>query len=156
MRGFTLRAVPVCFVVLAAGCFTTKSEFKVTEPTPRSPTHTYWQGVNATLSRKAAGNDLKSILQLVRAQNDALRELSPEGVDETLVAAVDEVIRCEEDVLRIAEMCENDATKLRSSKEMVGAFGAANRKAADAKKQLRALRDTLNTRHGDGFAPLGG
>ena len=56
----------------------------------------------------------------------------------------------------MAELCGNEVTVLRSSKEMVGAFGAANRSAAEAKKRVRELRETLNARHGGGFAPLGG
>ncbi|MBN9120897.1 MAG: hypothetical protein J0I06_17390 [Planctomycetes bacterium] len=157
MRGFTLRAVPVCVVAFAAGCFFTNSS--VTPDNGKSAptvTHTYWQGVSAALAQRPAGNDLKAMLQTVRAQTDALRGLSPDGVDETLVAAVNDVIRAEDEVLHVADMVGEDLGALRTSKEMAVAFQTANRKAADAKKRVRGLRDALNTRYGGGFAVLGG
>jgi hypothetical protein len=157
MREFTLRLAPVCFVAFAVGCFFTNSSVAPnTAGTAPTATHTYWQGVSAALSQKPAGADLKSMLQAVRSQTDALRELPPDGVDETLVAAVNEVIKCEDEVLRVAETAGNDAKVLRESRELAGVFQSANRKAADAKKRLRGLRETLNTRHGGGFAQLGG
>jgi len=157
MRGFTLRAAPVCFVALAVGCFFTKDSVapNIAGSAPTA-THTYWQGVNAALSQKPAGADLKSMLQAVRAQTDALRELSPDGVDETLVAAVNDVIKYEDEVLRVADMAGNDATVIRSSRELATTFQSVNRQAAEAKKRLRGLREMLNTRHGGGFAQLGG
>ena len=157
MRGFTLRAAPVCFVAFAVGCFFINSSVAPTDTAPAvSATHTYWQGESAALAQKPAGNDLKSMLRTVRTQTDALRELPSDGVDESLVVAVAEVIKCEEDVLRVAETAGNDVAVLRSSREMAGAFQSANRKAADAKKRLRGMRDALNTRHGGGFAVLAG
>ncbi len=156
MRGFTLRSAPVCVVAFAVGCFSLSGNVCEMPTRERTVTHTYWQGVNAALSQRPAGQDLKSMLQTVRVQTDALRDLSSDGVDETLVAAVNDVIRCEEEVLRVAEVAGNDAGTLRSSRELAGTFQAANRKAADAKKRLRALRDPLNARHGGGFAALGG
>jgi hypothetical protein len=156
MREFTLRAAPVCFVAFAMGCFFTKNSVAPTTDAPPSATHTYWQGVSAALAQRPAGNDLRSMLAAVRSQTDALRELPSEGADETLVAAVAEVIRCEEEVLRVAEMAGNDAKILRSTREMAGAFQNANRTAADAKKRLRGLREALNARHGGGFAALAG
>jgi hypothetical protein len=156
MRGFMLRALPVCFVAFAAGCFFTKDSVAPSAAAPTSATHTYWQGVSAALAQKPVGGDLRSMLAAVRSQTDALRELQPDGVDETLVAAVNEVIRCEDEVLRVAELAGNDATILRSRREMVGAFQGANRNAAEAKKRLRGLREALNARHGGGFAALAG
>jgi hypothetical protein len=157
MRGFTLRAAPVCFVAFAVGCFFTNSSVAPSAAGPApTATHAYWQGVNAALSQKPAGADLKSMLQAVRSQTDALRALSPDEVDESLVAAVNEVIKCEDEVLRVADMAGNDPTVIRSSREMAATFQAANRKAADAKKRLRGLREALDARHGGGFAQLGG
>ena len=157
MRGFTLRLAPVCFVALAAGCFFTKDSVAPSTAGPApTATHTYWQGVSAALAQKPAGADLRSMLQAVRSQTDALRELSPDGVDEALVAAVTEVIRCEEEVLRVADMAGNNPMLIRSSREMAATFQSTNRKAADAKKRLRELREALNARHGGGFAQLGG
>jgi hypothetical protein len=157
MRGFTLRALPVCLVAFAAGCFFTNGSLAPnTAGSAPTATHTYWQGVNGALSQRSTGADLKSMLDAVRAQTNALRDLPSEGVDEALVAAVDDVIRCEEEVLRVAEMFGNDATVLRSSREAAGTFGAANRKATDAKNRLRGLRDVLNSRHGGGFATIKG
>lgn len=157
MRGFTFRAAPVCFVVFATGCFLTKDSVA---PTPESktttPTHTYWSGASAALSQKPAGQDLQSMLAAVRLQTDALRALPTDGVDTALVAAVNDVIRCEEEVLRLSEMTGGDLKMLRATKELAGSFQAANKKAADAKVRLRALRDGLNERHGGGFAPLAG
>lgn len=157
MRGFTFRAGPVCFVVFAVGCFfTNNSVAPTTAESGSSATHTYWRGVNAALAQKPAGQDLASMIAAVRAQTDALRDLPTDRVDTALVAAVSDVIRCEEEVLRIADVTGGDLTALRQSKEMAGAFQGANKKAADAKKRLRALRDGLNERHGGGFAPLAG
>ena len=157
MRGFTLRAAPVCFVALAVGCFFTNNSVtpNIAGSAPTA-THTYWQGVNAALSQKPAGADLKSMLQAVRAQTDALRNLSPDGVDETLVEAVNEVIKYEDEVLRVAELAGDNAAAIRSSRGLAAAFQATNRQAADAKKRLRGLREMLNARHGGGFAQLGG
>jgi hypothetical protein len=154
MRAFLLRAAPVCLVVLATGCFLTRP-FAGTEAAPRTPTHAYWQQVDAALSRKPASGDLKGLVELVRTQTDTLRELSPEGVDADLVAAVDEVVKCEEEVLRVAEMFGSDPEVLRTSKEIAVVFSDANRKAADAKKRLKALQKALNARHGGGFASIG-
>lgn len=156
MRGFTLRAAPVCFVAFATGCFFTNNFVAPTTDSPPSATHTYWQGVSAALAQKPAGQDLKSMLAVVRSQTDALRELPSEGVDETLVAAVAQVIKCEEEVLRVSETFGGDVTILRTSREMTGAFQNVNRKAADAKNRLRGLRESLNARHGGGFAALAG
>jgi hypothetical protein len=170
MRGFTLRAVPVCFTALAVGCFSTNGSVspstadkaqnadktQTADKPQNATTRTYWGGVSAALAQKPAGGDLPSMVQVVRAQTNALRELSSDGVDQTLVAAVNEVIKCEDEVLRLAEVVDNDATVLRSSRQMVDSFSAANRRAADAKKRLRELRDGLNVRYGGGFAPLAG
>lgn len=156
MRKFTLRAAPVCAAAFLVGCFFTNSSVAPTAAKPPSATHAYWQGAGAALGQRPGGQDFGSMIRAVRAQTDALRELPTDGVDEALVAAVDEVIRCEEEVLRVAEVCGNDAKTLRSNREMAGTFQAANRKAADAKKRLRALREQLNERHGGGFAALAG
>lgn len=157
MREFTLRLAPVCFVAFAVGCFFTKSSVAPeAAKAPPTATHAYWQGASAALAQKPAGQDLKSMLDAVRAQTDALRELAPDGVDETLVAAVNEVIKCEDEVLRVAEMAGNDAKGLRSSRGMIESFQSANRKAADAKKRLRGLCEALNASHGGGFAALAG
>lgn len=157
MRGFTFRAAPVCFVVFAVGCFFTKSSVA---PTPESktitPTHTYWSGASAALSQKPAGQDLQSMLSAVRAQTDALRDLPTDGVDTALVAAVNDIIRCEEEVLRLSDMTGGNLKMLREAKELAVQFQAANKKAADAKVRLRAMRDGLNERHSGGFAPLAG
>ena len=157
MRGFTFRAGPVCFIVFAVGCFFTNSSVapKIAE-SGATATHTYWQGVNSAVSQKPAGQDLTGMLAAVRSQTDALRDLPTDGVDAALVAAVADVIRCEEEVLRIADVTGGDVTLLRASKEMAGLFQAANKKAAGAKQRLRALREPLNDRHGGGFAPLAG
>lgn len=157
MRGFTFRAAPVCFVVFATGCFLTGNSVA---PTPEgksvTPTHTYWSGASAALSQKPAGNDLQSMLAAVRLQTDALRDLPTDGVDTAVVAAVNDIIRNEEEVLRLADMTGGNHEMLRKAKELAGQFQAANKKAADAKQRLRAMRDGLNERHGGGFAPLAG
>jgi hypothetical protein len=155
MRGFTFRAAPVCFVVVATGCFLTGKS--VAPPAAgATPNHTYWSGVSAALARKPAGQDLQSMLDAVRAQTDALRELPTDGVDTALVAAVNDVVRSEDEVLRLAEMTGGKLDMLRQNKELATTFQTANKRAADAKQRLRALRDSLNERHGGGFAPLAG
>jgi hypothetical protein len=157
MRGFMLRALPVCFAALATGCFLMGNSVAPDSAKPAaSATHAYWQGANAALAQKAAGADLKSLVALVRAQTDALRELSPEGVDQTLAAAVEDVIKCEERVIEVAEMFNGDVAALKTNQAMAKAFADANRQAEEAKKRLRALRGPLNDRHGGGFASLGG
>jgi hypothetical protein len=156
MRGYMLRALPVCFVAFAAGCFTFPGNLGNfgTPAVPRTATHAYWQGASTALSQKPSG-DMRELVQFVRTQTNALRELSPDGVDPALVAAVEDVIKCEEEVIRIAEMAGNDPTVLRTSQAMTQMFGDANRKAAESKKRLKALRGPLNDRHGGGFAPMG-
>ena len=156
MRGIMLRALPVCFVAFATGCLLSNSSIKVTEVAPRSATHAYWQRANAALAQKPTGGDMKALVQLIRAQTDALRELPPEGVDPALVAAVDEVVKCEDEVLRRADMVGDDPSVLKTNQAMAQVFADANRKAADAKKRLKALRGPLDERHGGGFAPAGG
>ncbi len=155
MRGIILRALPVCFVAFVAGCFTFGGNSAPPE-TARTPTHAYWQKANAALAQKPTSGEMKALVQLIRTQTDALRELSPEGVDPALVAAVDEVIKCEEEVLRRADMVGDDPTVLKTSEPMARAFAEANHKAAEAKKRLKALRGTLNEHHGGGFAAIGG
>ncbi|AWM39476.1 hypothetical protein GobsT_21940 [Gemmata obscuriglobus] len=155
MRGFTLRAVPVCVVVFACGCFLTKP-VTLTETANRTPTHAYWGQVSGILAQKPTGQDIPAYVSLVRTQTEALRGLNPEGVDDALVAAVQDLIRCEAEVLRRADMVDSDPAMLRGSKEMANAFATSNRAAAESKKRLRALQSGLNERHGGGFAPMGG
>lgn len=157
MRGFTFPAGAVCLVAFASGCFLMNNSVA---PAPKSldditPTHTYWKGASAALAHKPIAQDLKSMLDAVRKQTDALSNLPTDDVDEELAAAVAEVITCEKDVLRIADMA-GDLSRFRANKELAIAFQGANKKAADAKARLRALRDPLNARHGGGFAPLAG
>jgi hypothetical protein len=45
---------------------------------------------------------------------------------------------------------------LRQNKDLATTFQTANKRAAEAKQRLRALRESLNERHGGGFAPLAG
>lgn len=133
MRGL-LRALPVCLVALA-GCFTTGSE----NPPVGGAPPTYWQQANAILSRKPAADDLRSNLALVRQQADALRELSSEGADPAVVAAVEQVVRCEDEVSRIALLANDDPAVFKQSQMLATQFSDANRKAADAKKRLKAF-----------------
>ncbi|MBY0458076.1 MAG: hypothetical protein K2V38_12110 [Gemmataceae bacterium] len=157
MRRVSLRAVPVCLVALACGCFLTDgSREQKAAGAPPSPTHDYWYKVGAILARRPAGADLPNLLALVRDQTEALRGLPTDGVDPELVAAVAEVIAREQDVLDRAELFDGNEKVLRSSKEMAGAFAGANRAAAEAKKRVRGLQPALNARHGGGFNPLAG
>jgi hypothetical protein len=155
MRGIMLRALPVCIAVFATGCFLTSPSVG-TPVAARTPTHAYWQGAGAVLAQKSTGGEMKDLVVLVRTQTDALRALSPEGVDPALVAAVDDIIKCEEEVLRRADMVGNDPSVLKTNQAMALAFAEANRAAAESKKRLKALRGSLNDRHGGGFAPIGG
>jgi hypothetical protein len=155
MRGFTLRALPVCFVAVVAGCFSTGGSVGTRNGPAPTPTHAYWRQVSTILAQKATSGEMSDNVRLVRTQTDALRALSPEGVDQTLVSAVDEVIRCEEEVLRVAAMANNDVGILKSNQVMAQTFADANRKAAEAKKHLKGLRDSLNARLDGGFAPIG-
>jgi hypothetical protein len=158
MHGILLRALPACLVALAVGCFTTNNEVAPatkSAPAPATVTHAYWQGAAAALSRKPTSGEMKDLVQLVTVQTDALRALSPEGVDPALVQATEEVLRCEEEVLRIAELFNNDAAKLKENQAMALTFADANRKASEAKKRLKALRGPLTERCGAGFAPIG-
>jgi hypothetical protein len=160
MRGFTLRALPVCVAAFAVGCFSLSGNGNVGTPAAgtgkATPTHEYWQKANAALSQKPTNGEMKALVQLVQAQTDALRELAPDGVDPVLVAAVEDVVKCEEEVIRVAEMAGSDVTVLKTNQVMAQSFAAANQKAADAKKRLKALRGSLNDRYGGGFAPIGG
>lgn len=156
MRGSTLRAVPVCLVVFACGCFLFQQDVKVTEVTPRTPTHAYWQKVGAILAQKPTSGELPALVAMVRAQTEALRDLPMEGVDAELIAAVENVIKCEDEVLRRADMVNNNSARLRESEQMAQVFADANRAAADAKKRVKTLQPTLNQRHGGGFPALGG
>lgn len=157
MRGFTLRAVPVCVVVFACGCFLTGGDRTPDKGAPpATPTHVYWQKVGEVLAQRPGSQDIPAMVSLVRVQTDALRELSTEGVDEALVAAVQDLIRCEAEVLRRADMVDSDPVRLKTSKELAQAFAAANRAAAESKKRLRGLQPALNDRHGGGFASIGG
>jgi hypothetical protein len=155
MRGIFLRALPVCLLAFITGCFTFSGAL-APPATPRTETHAYWQKVNEILSRKPASTELKSMIQLVHEQTDALRELPTEGVDKDLVAAVDELIHCEEVVLDRADLADNNVEVLRQNRPMAELFAGANKKATEAKKKLWALRDALNSRYGGGFAQMAG
>ena len=144
MRGFILRALPVCFVTFATGCFLTSGDVKVTEVAPRTASYAYWQQANAAIAQKSAAGDMRSLVELIRTQTDALRELSPEGVDPALVAAVAEVIKAEDEVIRVAETAGYDPAVMKTSQAMAQTFANANRKAADAKKRLKAIPAPLN------------
>jgi hypothetical protein len=152
MRGFTLRALPVCLAAVVTGCFSLNSFLGTTAAAPPTPTHAYWRQASAILTQKAAGRELKDDVQLVLTQATALRELSPTDVDPALVAAVDEVVRCEEEVVRVADLFESTAERLKTNQAMAVTFADANRKASEAKKKLKALRAVLNARYGGGFA----
>ena len=154
MRGIMLRALPVCVLAFTTGCFLFQHEQAQLSAAPPTETHAYWQKVSEILAKKPPSQDLKAMLKLVREQTDALIELPTEDVDKDLVAAVEELIRCEEDVLRQAEFAGNDVETLKRSQGLAMGFATANKKAADAKKKVRALRDTLNKRHGGGIVPM--
>ncbi|HEY1190406.1 MAG TPA: hypothetical protein VGE74_22420, partial [Gemmata sp.] len=119
MRGFTLRAVPVCLAVFACGCFLTNGKRAPDGGTSdggaqgTTPTHVYWQQVGAILAQRPAGQDMPAMVGLLRTQNDAFRQLSAEGVDADLVSAVDALIKCEDEVLRRADMVDNDPARLK-------------------------------------------
>ncbi len=119
-----------------------------------TPTHVYWRQVGAILGRKPVGDELIDLVKLVQEQTDALRELSPEGVDAELVAAVDEVVRREKDVLGIAATADYDRGNLKKNESLAKSFADANRKAAEAKKRLKSLRDSLNARLHGGFESI--
>ncbi len=156
MRGLMLRAVPVCFVVFASGCFLMPRTPNPYADPSSQPTRAYWQKVNSILAEKPTSGELLALVGLVRKQTDALRELPTEEVDADLVAAVNNVIKCEDEVLRRAEMANNDPGVLKSSRDLAVVFADANRAAAEAKKRVKALQPTLNTRHGGGFSVTGG
>jgi hypothetical protein len=157
MRGFTLRGLPVCVVAFAVGCFNLSGDVGKSGKSGESadPTHAYWQHVSAILAQKPTSDDIKSNVQLIRTQTIALRDLSPDGVDPALVAAVEELSKCEDEVIRVAEMARCDREILKTNQLMAQQFADSNRRAADAKKQLKALRGQLNDRHGGGFAAMG-
>jgi|GEM_PF-3365953 len=154
MRGFIFRALVVYSIAGATGCFLTNNTNRIGTSTPKTATHAYWQKVGEIFARKATSGDMKALVQLVREQTDALKELSPEGVDGDLVAAVDEVIRCEEEVLWRAEMAGNDAEMMRRSQEIAKMFADANRKASGAKQKVKGMRKLLDERYGGGFTPM--
>jgi hypothetical protein len=155
MRGTILRALPAVLVAFAAGCFSLGGMFH-TPVTPRGGTHNYWQKVGEILARKPAAPDMKGNLRLVREQTDALRELPTEGVDADLVAAVQDVVKAEEEVLERAGLAGDSEEALRQNKEMAKLFADANKRAAEAKRHLRALRDGLSAKYNGGFDPLPG
>ena len=73
MRGIMLRALPVCVLAFATGCFMFQGERASTSATPPTETHAYWQKVGEILARKPISTELKDMLKLVREQTDALR-----------------------------------------------------------------------------------
>lgn len=159
MRGSILRAVPVCAVVFACGCFLTGGRDATAppaDPPTSSPTAAYWSGAAAALDQKPAGQDFGSMVRLVRTQTEALRGLPADGVDADLVAAVTAVVKAEDEVLRRADMANNDPELLKAQPAMAKSLADANKAAADAKKRLRALQPVLQSRHGGGFAPMTG
>lgn len=154
MRGFIFRALLVYSIAGATGCFLTNNTNHTGTTAPKTTTHAYWQKVSDILARKATGGDMKTLVQLVREQTDALKELPTEGVDADLVAAVNEVIRCEEEVLWRAEVAGNNAEIMRQSQQIAVAFADANRKATEAKQKVKGMRKLLDGRYGGGFAPM--
>jgi hypothetical protein len=156
MRGIMLRALPVCVLAFTTGCFMFQGQQAPTSATPPTETHAYWQKVGEIMARKPISAELKDMLKLVREQTDAWSELPTEGVDTDLVAAVEALIRCEEDVLRQAEFAGNDVETMKRSQGLAMGFASANKKATETKKRVRALRDTLNSRYGGGFPPIQG
>jgi hypothetical protein len=155
MRGFTLRALPVCFVAVAAGCFSPGGTVATKTGPATTRTHEYWRQVSAALAQKPSADDMKGLVKLVRAQTDTLRDLSPDGVDPSLASAVEDLVRCEDEVLRIAATVDNDPGYLKENQVLAKSFSEANRKASESKKRLKALRDSLNARYGGGFAAIG-
>ncbi|QJW99728.1 hypothetical protein [Frigoriglobus tundricola] len=153
MRGIMLRALPVCVAAFATGCFLTNSSVGPAT-SHNTPTHAYWHEVGAVLTEKSTGNDMKDLLPFIRNQTEKLRTLSTDGVDPALVAAVADLVKCEDEVLRRADMAGEDPSVMRSNKEVAAAFAEANRLAFESKKRLAAMRDSLNDRLGGGFGPI--
>jgi len=153
MRGILLRALPVCVAAFTTGCFLTNSS--VGPATSHdTPTHSYWQQVGAVLTEKTTSSGMKDLLPIIRSQTERLRGLPTDGVDPALVAAVADLVKYEDEVLRRADMAGEDPSVMRSNKEVAMAFADANRLAFESKKRLVALRDSLNERLGGGFAPI--
>ncbi len=155
MRGTILRVTPACVLALATGCFMLGNLHQDTAP-PRTETHAYWRKTSEILARTPSTKDMKGMLRLVREQTVALRALPTEGVDAELTAAVQDVIKYEEEVLQRAEMADNNEEILRQSQAMAKLFAEANKKATESKRHLRALRDALNDRYEGGFSPMAG
>jgi hypothetical protein len=153
MRGTILRAAPACVLALAAGCFTLGNLQKDAGP-PRTQTHAYWRKAGEILARQPAAQNMPGMLRLVGEQTAALRELPTEGVDAELVAAVQDLVKCEQEVLGRAELADYNEEILRQSREMATLFADANKKAAESKRRLRAMREALNARYDGGFAPM--
>jgi hypothetical protein len=109
--------------------------------------------VGTILAQKPESNDMPGLVKLVRTQTLSLSDLNTENVDAALVAAIDDVVKCEEEVLRRADMVNNDPEALKRSEPMARAFADANKKAAEAKKRLKALQPSLNSRYG-GISPM--
>jgi hypothetical protein len=152
MRGIMLRALPVLLLACATGCFLTGGRSALSHPP--TPTHAYWQQASMILAEKPLSGDMPAQLALVGRQTDALGKLSPEGVDPTLVAAVQEVIRSEQRVLELAANAGNKEEVLRATPGVAQTFGEANKAAAEAKKRLKALRGPLSEQYGRGFAQM--
>ena len=153
MRGIMLRALPVCVAALATGCFLTKSSVGPAT-SQNTPTHAYWQQVGAVLMEKSTSGEMRDLLPLIRNQTERLRGFSTDGVEPELVAAVADLVRCEDEVLRRADLVGDDPSVMRSNKDVATAFADANRQAFESKKRLVALRDLLNQRLGGGFGAI--
>ncbi|MCS6863912.1 MAG: hypothetical protein RMJ56_02410 [Gemmataceae bacterium] len=141
--------LPVC-VFLSCGCLPFRGEID-SAAAPPTATHAYWREVNQILSQKPAGNDMKSMVQLLETQVASLRELPTEGVDGELVTAVQQLIQAEEEVLWQANTVDRNPEFLRQSRQLSELYADANRQAAQAKKKLKELRSVLNKRYGGGF-----
>ncbi len=136
--------------LVSTGCLPFRGGIDPAVPPP-TETHAYWREVNTILSQKPASDDMKSLVKLLEAQVEALRELPTEGVDGELVAAVHQVIQAEEEVLWRANTVDRNPEFLRQSRQLAELYAEANRKAAQAKKKLKELRGVLTKRYGGGF-----
>ena len=142
------------------GCFGTGERQPAADAGPpagdKDRTLEYWGKLREAMTPRAKADGLRALTGEVRRQVEAVRNQPVAGVDSELLAAAEELARCQEKVIELAEIADFQIAGLQSSPQMKQAFGEANRQASAATARLKALRAKLSTRYGVSFPVLDG
>ena len=112
----------------------------------------YWNGLRGIMGQRSKSDDLRALTNLIQRQASTIRALPTEGVDPELVSAANAVARCQDEVIKLAEIADFQLAALRASPAVAKQFAQANQQATAATANLAQLHSRLSARYGVTFA----